>query len=237
MFELEKIISYRDADASLTMTTSAIIDVMQDVINAHSDAVGRGIDYMYRVKRAWFLVGWNIQIKRLPKIHEKLVIKTWPRSVTASLSSRNIIFFDASGEAIVCADSTWALMDIDVMRPTRIKPEDIEPYGIEDGYPMEDMGRRIAIDSEPSWKEKLSVRRTDIDFNGHMGNANYVKYASEYIPEGVVLKGIRVDYKQQTKHGDVLDIYVSEDSDKAIIRMDGEDGKTRAIVEFRFERE
>lgn len=233
MYELEKKVYYRDTDISQQMSLGAVLDNFQDIINMHSEAINKGIDYILRVKRAWFVVSWNIEIKKLPKLYDTIVLKTWPHDIKSSVSGRNVCIFDKEGNPLVCADSIWSVVDMETGRLTRIIPEDIEDYGNGEAYPMEDSGRKIALPEGFEEQEIVRVRKTDIDYNGHMSNAYYLRYACEYIPDGVVCKRIRIEYKLQTKYGESLRMLTARDGDRIVVKMLGaDDDKIRAVVEI-----
>ena len=46
--------------------------------------------------------------------------------------------------------------------------------------------RRIIVPKDAEFKvhEPVAVTHNDIDYNGHMNNANYIRIANEYLPEG-----------------------------------------------------
>ena len=52
--------------------------------------------------------------------------------------------------------------------------------------------------------EPIKVLRADIDYNRHLNNANYIRMAMELLPEGFVVRGLRVEYRVAAKSGDML---------------------------------
>ncbi|MFR0781633.1 MAG: hypothetical protein ACLSHP_01355 [Coprococcus sp.] len=43
------------------------------------------IDYMLTHKRTWFAIGWNIEIRRIPKMFEEISVKTWAYEFATSI--------------------------------------------------------------------------------------------------------------------------------------------------------
>jgi hypothetical protein len=50
----------------------------------------------------------------------------------------------------------------------------------------------------------IPVMKADIDYNRHVNNANYIRMAMEFLPEGFQVAGLRVEYRVAAKLGDTL---------------------------------
>ena len=234
MYEMKKRILYSDFDEKGDMQLGRIVVSLQDCINAHSQDIGRGIDYMVKTGRTWFLVAWNIEIRRKPKLYEDVTLATWGYEYKHSLGHRNVIMKDANGEICVAADSLWSLVDMENGKPIRITDADMEGYVISPRFePMTYLPRRIKYGDSFTLADTVHVRRRDRDYNGHMTNANYIALASEYIPEDFPVSRIRGEYKAQSKYLERLSCYRSFEDGKYIIKIAGEEnGEEKCIVEF-----
>jgi acyl-ACP thioesterase len=221
------------------MSLESILDAMQDCVNINSESIGKGIEYMHNTGRAWFAISWNIDIKRYPKMFEDVTVKTWPYSFTSSMGYRNVIITDSDGTDILCADSIWSLVDANTGLPTKILEEDYTGYELEEKYPMEALGRKIKLpkpkDGEPGFERvgEHRVTKSDLDFNGHMTNGRYIKYADDVVPIGETINKVRVEYKSQSKYGEILNVEKYIDGDRWLVRFTGQDkGDVKAVVEF-----
>lgn len=238
MYTYEKELLFSDIDYSSRMSIASMIDAMQDVINLNSESIGKGIDYILEHKRAWFTVAWNIEIKRYPKIFEKLTVKTWPYLYAGAFGNRNVVITDENGEDVVFADSIWSMVDVTTGMPTKITQDDIEGYELEERYPMDNLGRKIKIPKEEEFFTnvgRIKVNKSDLDYNRHMTNAKYIKYAFDYIPVDVEIKRIRVEYKAQCPFEEEIDMMRSfeEEEGRYIIKLvDSETRELKAVVEF-----
>ena len=82
--------------------------------------------------------------------------------------------------------------------------------------------------------EPIVVARHHIDTNHHVNNAQYVEMAREAIPEGLVIKEIRADYKKAAVLGDVLTPRVSVARDREwTVVLEGSTGEICAVVWLR----
>lgn len=233
MYTYNKKILFSDIDCNSKMTVDGILNAMQDCVNINSESIGRGIDYMMEKKRTWFAISWNIEIRRFPKMFEDVVVKTWPYDFSSSMGMRNVIITDSQGNDIICADSLWTLMDMNTGRPTKIEEEDRLGYDVEEKYPMESLGRKIKLPKEMEVIDTVTVRKSDIDYNGHMSNGKYIQIADEYMDFDVNISRIRVEYKSQSKYQEKILIKRAIEDGRHVIVMVGEEaGDTKAVVEF-----
>lgn len=238
MYTYDKKVLFSDIDSNSNMSVRALLDAMQDCVNINSESIGKGIEYMKQSKRAWFAIGWNIHINRYPHVFENITVKTWPYGFASSMGFRNVIITDEEGNDIVCADSIWTLVDANQGKPIRIEEQDYEGYDVEPEYPMEKSGRKIRYPKEMEKAGEYTVRKCDIDFNGHMTNAKYIELANEYIEYDDSIRQIRVEYKQQAKYNETLVVETclektEDNKNKKIFKICGlEKADIKAVVEF-----
>lgn len=236
MYTYDKKVLFSDLDANEHMNLGSLLDAMQDCVNINSESIGRGIKYMLEKRRTWFAISWNIEVKRFPGMYENLTVKTWPYDFAATMGYRNVIVTDESGEDIVCADSIWTLVDMDTGSICKIEEEDAKGYDLEERYPMEKLGRKIKLPKEFTKVDEVSVRKSDIDYNGHMSNAKYIILANDYLPMDVKIDRVRVEYKSQAKVEEVLEIHMAKDEaeSRVVYKIMGkENSDVKAIVDFR----
>lgn len=236
MYRYDKKVLFSDIDANSKITIDSMMNAMQDSVNINSQAIGKGIDFMKETKRAWFAIGWCIYINKRPELFDELEIKTWPYDFGASLGYRNFTIEDKGGNVIVYADSIWSLMDMENGTPTKITEKDIEGYDLEPRYPMEKTNRKIKCAGTFEKVDEISVRKSDIDFNGHMSNAKYIQIAYEYVPFECEIKRIRVEYKKQSVYGEKINIQLckteSDNETTYVVNFVGQDESVKAVVEF-----
>ena len=228
MYTYNKKVLFSDVDATRRMSFGSLMDAMQDCVNINSESVGRGIDYMLEHKRTWFAIGWNIEIRRIPKMFEEISVKTWAYEFATSIGYRNVIVTDENGEDIVCADSMWTLMDMETKHPVRIEEEDAKGYEINPRYPMERCGRKIRLPKEFEVVDTVVVPKADIDYNGHMNNTRYAELAtdcaSKLLKKGNRVKGIKLIFKSEAMLSDTLKLYAAEKDGRLYVLGEHERG-------------
>ena len=233
-FCIKRQILYSDFDASGNMRLSRLGTFFQECINAHSQAIGRGIDYCVETGRTWYVIAWNIEVKKMPKMYDWVKLYTWGYAYKRSLGQRNVIMKDENGETLAVGDSLWSLMDLKKGTPLRIEDSDMEGYVI---YPRSEemtyLGRHIKLPEVSNEVDRLRTRRWMIDYNGHVSNDNYIGIASEYIPEGEQIKRVRAEYRAQTKFGEEMTAFMAEENGVYTVELCGDSREdTRCVVTF-----
>ena len=108
----------------------------------------------------------------------------------------------------------------------------IRSMTLEPQLEMEYKDRRIILPkTEGEVLEPIKVLRSDIDYNKHMNNANYVRMAMELLPDNFVVNGLRVEYRVAAKLGDMLVPTIYKNDNVMIVSLSiGEE--VSAIIEF-----
>ena len=98
---------------------------------------------------------------------------------------------------------------------------------------MEDLPRKIALPKEMSVYGSVPVMKQHLDTNLHVNNVQYVAIASEVLPEGAEICGIRAEYRKAAVLGDVLVLKVAVEGNKYVVSLCAEDGSVYANVELK----
>ncbi len=190
-----------DYDRSGMLSYESLLQILENA-GAHHAAIvydkvaGNGI--------AWVLVDWRINISRRPKQFQKMHIKTWIRGkAPSSTVFRDFIITDDQEREFLRASAKLALVDLKAKKIIRISGELFYSY-----YPEND----VVFDIEaPHLKEpevfddvyQIQLRRSDIDYNGHVHNTRYIDFALEALPEADYLANaftqLRIIYRAAVK--------------------------------------
>ena len=135
-------------------------------------------------------------------------------------------------ELLAFANSRWIYFDTEAGRPIRIPKLEVEAYGVDPEFEMEKAPRHIKMPSEGiTEKQPFKVRATNLDTNGHVNNEQYISMALAYLPAGIKVRELRVEYLSQAYLGDILAPRVYHDTEGYIVRLDM-DGKACAVMQF-----
>lgn len=218
------------------ITVNAILNLLDDIAMQHAEMTGD--DVLERSKNAvnWIMTGWDIRIASLPKNNAKFNIKTWVNSnISISSSIREFLLTDATDEAYVKAQAYISIFDLNKNRPVRITDADLARYQPEPDTTIEDPVKKIAAPKSFLAEKVLTVRRNDIDFNGHVHNTTYLAFAMEVLPEALYkeqsFQAIRINFKKPLLLDDVATIKLSQTEQGYVVSIYHEE-QLSCLVEF-----
>ncbi|MBR5666271.1 MAG: acyl-[Lachnospiraceae bacterium] len=230
VFEMDEIVRYSQTDGQLRLTVPALLDFFQDAATFQAEEAGVGVDVLNAHGLGWFLVSWNVEINRLPRHAEKIVVGTFPYRFNSRFGNRNCYIKTPDGEYLAKADSIWAMMDKKQGRIVPIPDFVGKAYTVEDPLPMEYAGRKIALPEAMEDGEPIPVISEHIDFHGHVNNSKYLAMVTDFMPKGE-LSGFRVEYKGQTRRGDILVPRFATEGNRTFVSLCvGEEARTN--IEF-----
>ena len=205
MYSFESRVRYSETDEKGRLTVLGLINYMQDCSIFHSAAVGVGVDVLEARHKAWMLSSWQILVDRWPRLGENLVIGTWHNESRGIHGYRNFVIRTGEGESLARAGSVWFLYDLDKKMPVRVEEEDIAPYGRpQPKLDLPVVPRKIQLPKEYEVREPVHILRHHLDSNHHVNNAQYVEMVRELLPEELVIREIRAEYRRAALLGDVL---------------------------------
>lgn len=233
IFSKDFIIGLDDVNSNLLLRDKSILRFMENIACYHTDSVGRGINDIENIGKAWALLEWEVKIIERPHYGDLVRIDTWGRKISRSYVYRDFAIY-VGDKLCVKASSKWFYLDIYKRRPVRITEEDMAPYESEDKSILE-------IDEIEKLYEKESytdmydytVRRCDMDALGHLHNTNYLDIVYDAFTDEEVdaFSHIRISYKKEVSLGEKLFIKRQDEENKVcFIINNGE--VTNAIMEL-----
>ena len=230
-----------DFAADGTLQLPSILKILENSGNKHSDLAGDNILKGSSSGIAWILTDWLLDISSYPKYGDKLLARTWSETVKQPLACMRDFELFCNGERCVRGLTKWVLVDLKSGRPLRVSPELIEKYQPEDKAVFEDSKMpKIAIPDSSSFtsETKITLRRSDIDFNGHVHNLTYLDFALEALPAAIysekrtAFRNVRIAYKTGVKAGEEIICRYAECDGKHVICIFGSDEKLRTQIEL-----
>ena len=227
-------VRYSEIDEELNLPVFGIMNYLQDVATFHGEDTGVGLIRNIGKGVAWILADTQLHIYRAPRFDETIRVSTWSQSLKGMIALRSYTIDSADGERLVTGTAHWIFMDMKNFRPMKITPEEKEAYGEHPEFaPEEDLGsRKVKPSGEAEIFESFPVREINLDTNRHVNNAEYVRIASGYLPEGFSCAHLRVEYKKQAVLHDVIVPKLYRDGGKYFVCLDAEDGETYFAAEF-----
>lgn len=206
-----------DYDQNRKLSYEAILQILETAGSHHSDTVGDSVIEGSQSGISWILTEWRVQVLRRTDSKEKLQIAAWVRGkAPASTVFRDFILTDENGNEVIHAEAKFALLDLSAGRLTRISEELFASYQPEDKTVFDTAAPRLRAPTEFDSEQTITLRRSDIDFNGHVHNTRYMDFAMEIFPAGTYVKDeineFRIVYNKPVKEGATV-ILKSVDTD------------------------
>ena len=230
MYTFESRIRYSEINEDEYLSMEGLIDYFQDCSTFQSEDLGIGIDYLKGMDLAWIVNYWQIDVSRYPRLGEQVVIGTSPYQLRGFMGLRNFMMETAEGERLVNANSVWSLFNMKKMVPARIMPEIMDKYTLCEPFDMDYTPRKIQVPGEEKWlsvreKPPMTVQEHHLDTNHHVNNVQYVRLALSTLPEGQVIKRLRIMYQKQARLGDqMLPRALKTSENTWLILLSGRDG-------------
>ena len=220
-----------------TLRIEAVLKILENAGNRHSDLAGDHILAKSMSGTAWVLTDWYVEIQENAKYGDKIMAKTWSKGPTGPFTSSREFELFSNEKRIAIGSSNWVLFDLDKGRPAKVTEELVKNYGPENRSVLESPKLPKIEEAAAFEKElKLTPRRNDIDFNHHVHNLVYVDYAMDILPEEVYskhdFKKIRITYKSAVTEGQNLTLkYTAKEEGHCICIYDQED-KLKTLIEL-----
>lgn len=235
MYTYETRVGFSQVDSKKRIKLEALTNLFQDATCFQGEEIGAGFAYLEPKKQAWVLNSWQIDVDRFPEFNEKITVGTFPTGFRGFLGNRNFFVMDEKKEMIVMAHSIWTLMDMENMRPTRLTPEYVQKYTLEEPLPMEYASRKILIPDGDEWeistKDVIRVSEYHLDSNMHVNNGQYVQMAGAYFDRDIRYDRMRVEYRKQAHLGDVILPVVYKKENACIVSLCDTENKPYAVIE------
>ncbi len=202
-------------DTCGTVKIHKIMEFMQDAAGEHANRLGFGWDNLDATGCLWVLSKLKIRFdKPVTKDVKRFTLYTWPLKPARFFAERCFVAVNEAKEQLFAATSIWLVIDRDTRRivsADRLSQiyncdfdeahcdvlADFERIRRDDGY-------------VPCYKK--TVRRSDLDVNGHVNNTNYINYASDVLEPRERVTEAEIVYQKELMLGDVAEIYCKRQS-------------------------
>lgn len=215
----------------------AILKVLENAGNLHSTKSGDNAFEATQEGHAWMLTDWYAEILDYPTYKDTIKVTTWSQPKDSLFTCFRDYEMFANDKLCVKGISKWASIDINTLRPLKIEDELYARYQPEDKCVFQDFKMpKIPMVQNFSLEKPLEVRRSDIDYNFHVHNLQYIVYAMECLPEDVYknreFKHIHAAYKMAIMPEEkIVGKYAFEDG-KHLINIVNQDGQLKTQIEL-----
>ncbi|MGE5350392.1 MAG: acyl-[acyl-carrier-protein] thioesterase [Actinomycetota bacterium] len=213
LFERNYPVNVFNTDLTGRLSPGALFSFFEDMAGRHAAKLGWGRDdLMASGGYFWALSRMIVRIYRLPKTWDEVKLRTWPRGTESIFALRDLEMYDAAGQKIAGASSSWVIVDYNTRKAQR---PDRALSNLNHQFPgnraTENNARKVPpLPAGENTLTRLKVEIDDIDINRHVNNARYVHWAVNcYDPEFIsrhTPDTIEVNYLLEGHQGDMIKI-------------------------------
>jgi medium-chain acyl-[acyl-carrier-protein] hydrolase len=210
-FEIED--SFTNPEGVLKPTE--FLFLIQQATLGGSAFVGAGVEKVRDLGLFWVVMSYHFVFERMPRLGEKITIRTYPSPAKAFIYPRHYCVYDEAGKLIIRGISLWALLDRKSHKPTFPAKNGIDPLpqSVEGELPWPPS---LVLSGLPLIETRL-VRYSDLDFNGHMNNVRYLDYALDSERSNFydlhAIKEMQITFSSESQLGEEMNLYAKSEGE------------------------
>jgi YbgC/YbaW family acyl-CoA thioester hydrolase len=225
IFEKIYEVEYRDTNPRRTCKFSSYMEFMSDIAFKHDASLGLSISDLLESNHTWVVFDYKIKTFKETNYQDELRVTTYIKTFKKYFAVRVFEIYNNKNELVLQSESLAFFIDM-----IKVKPSTIPDYYY-DKYQISEEDKNIKIEKLKLKKperidieKKFEVRYTDIDFNYHVGNVNYVKWIINSMPIEVIrdyaVSEFNIKYEKQIKNEDCITVQtqIEHEQDKIYAR-------------------
>lgn len=172
-----------EVDAHGGLTLPSLCDLFQEAADQHASRFGAAVDQVIATyQETWVLYRLAVRQHRAARWRDEVRIETWPCGRERLYTVREYRVLSSSGDLLAEGASAWLAMDLATRRLSREPRTPLDWHSERArAWPEAFRGRLPAAgDDAPS--VDFTVRRGEIDVNGHVNHVHYLAWALESAP-------------------------------------------------------
>ncbi len=222
-----------DKNSKLRLVT--LMNIFQDIADEQAAILGLGLDFCLQHGMAWVGSNYHLQIFRMPKLHEEIILTTWPAVEKKLGAIRDFSVSDSQGNEIIRASSQWILIDVTKKRPISLRDNLPQYKVVNDRVMNEDFNSRLSDVARDDYRMSFNVRFDDIDINNHVNNAVYPLWASEAVSsdfrQNKEISEIEIAFKKEGLYGETVEVITQINGNETLHRISAQtDGRELSRV-------
>lgn len=179
-----------------------LCDLFNDVAEKQTELYGVDVDSLNKEGLTWMLHRLHIRLMKMPHKDELVTIETWPSGIDRLFALRDYSVFRENGELLIQAVSEWMSIDLNRRRPVRLSPTVIQ---MSTEHHIEKIQMVSILDIKETLPEMSDFRDftatfDNIDFNGHVTQASYVRWVTNALPFKFLKEHILVEIEMVYEH-------------------------------------
>lgn len=222
------------------LSINGISSYMQIIAGNHASILGfnyymnQGMPEYY-----WILSRVKYVIDEYPKWEDDIQMETYPGGCEKLFAVRLFDLYNKEGNPIGHIIGDYILMDTHKKRPARIKGNETLAF-LDFPYEGEVLTKLKApiedIKNQAVYSEKRKAYYSELDLNGHMNNAHYVRWVADMFSveqyENYEIAELEINYNVSITYGTEVEIFLVPEEDETHYTICGNslDGKVQYFI-------
>lgn len=216
IFREKVVFTAQDTDRFGRVKSSVLLHQLEQIATTHYDALGLDRDLTTSHGCFWAVIRTELALCVPPPVERTLYLDTWSGRQSHGLFWRHYRLQDPEGTVYIRGVSVWVLMDIQTRTMSRDRSWVTEKGGVSQPDELKATLRSPALPTELPQRQDRTVERSDADFNGHLNNAEYLRWADDLLPEEFAVSHrpahLWIEYKKELPLGQTAVLqYLLED--------------------------
>lgn len=202
-----------------------LCDLFNDVAEGQTEMLGVDVGTLNKQGQTWMLHRLHIRIFKMPHKEEVVLLETWPSGIDRLFALRDYRVLRENGEVLVNATSEWMLIDLKRRRPLR---QTEKVVAMSTGHDIEKLQLGHLLNEKEIKEEMTEARRftatfDNIDFNGHVTQASYMRWLTNSLPfeflKNHILTEVEVVYEHEIMpDSDIVTFYtMKQEGEKVVV--------------------
>lgn len=190
IYEQEFELSFLNCYPNGLLKYTDLCNFIQVVAGNHADLGGISYSDMQTKDQAWVVSRMRLEISKLPKWRDKVLVKTWIKTLENSRSIRCIEFY-LNDEKIIGCETFWVVINTKTRKPDilALPHNHFEKFDIDTTNSTTD---KINTDKEFEKVGNKKVLFSDLDVVNHANNVKYLEWCLDYEnPKNLLLSKVK----------------------------------------------
>lgn len=225
--ETQAVICREDTEKNGALRLSALLHLAQEAAGEHCKALGLDWEALAEKKLFWAVLRTRVELTRLPRLGDRLTLRTWPMPTSRSAYPRCVLFLDEQGNTLATVTSLWVLMHREKRAMVLPGKSGVTVEGILTGQEPALPGSLSPTDAAASFP--VTVTRELLDRNGHMNNARYLDWLQP-LTRGRPVVSFTVNYLAEALLDQALTLQYREEADCLRVDIHRQEGEKTARI-------
>ena len=231
IYEQEFELSFLNCYPNGLLKYTDLCNFIQVVAGNHADLGGISYSDMQTQNQAWVVSRMRLEIAKLPKWRDKVVVKTWIKTLENSRSIRCIEFY-LNDEKIIGCETFWVVINTKTRKPDILALPHNHFEKI-DSNATNSPTDKINTNEEFKKVGTKKVLFSDLDVVNHANNVKYLEWCLDYEnPKNLLLSKVKafdMNFMRELNLNDEAIIAKSSNENESIFTISLEDKMAYAL--------